>query len=506
MLRGGREVHTGAFIARIEDALRKASIYQDDLAQALAASLMPLDRLEGEAGAAVALSMEMEEDPPLVREEALLRGLLAWFKSEFFTWTDRPVCGYCDGKDTTRLARTAAPNPREAAHLASVVEVYTCSACGAETRFPRYNDPLKLLETRRGRCGEWANAFALCCAAAGLRARQALDWTDHVWAEVFLPLRAGEAPGRWVHADPCEAAMDTPLLYEAGWGKRLSYVIAVDENGVVDVSCRYARDWEAMKARRVLVDADWLKEYLAHTTAQLRSHLSADQLAELAARDAADAARDPNPVPTRQRLPGRQSGSETWVASRGEGGGDKAGAADEGPAAAGPPLVRYRLAGDEGVAARLPGRLTGGAVRASGQNGEAEAAVRALDGDPATKWLDFGGGAPGAVPWLEYRVRGGAGKAGVEVARYVLTAGNDAPARDPKAVALEGQRPGSSEWVTLDEREGLCFPERGSALSFDLPTESCFPCVAFRLRILELLDRAAAGAVQLACWDLYVAR
>lgn len=42
---------------------------------------------------------------------------------------------------------------------------------------------------------------------------------------------------------------------KAGWGKRLSYVIAVDENGVVDVSCRYARDWEAMKARRVLVDA-----------------------------------------------------------------------------------------------------------------------------------------------------------------------------------------------------------------------------------------------------------
>lgn len=79
-------MHTGAFIARIEDALRKASIYQDDLAQALAASLMPLDRLEGEAGAAVALSMEMEEEPPLVREEALLRGLLAWFKSEFFTW------------------------------------------------------------------------------------------------------------------------------------------------------------------------------------------------------------------------------------------------------------------------------------------------------------------------------------------------------------------------------------------------------------------------------------
>lgn len=40
------------------------------------------------------------------------------------------------------------PTLEEASSKASVVELYRCKECGAETRYPRYNDPAKLLETR----------------------------------------------------------------------------------------------------------------------------------------------------------------------------------------------------------------------------------------------------------------------------------------------------------------------------------------------------------------------
>jgi peptide-N4-(N-acetyl-beta-glucosaminyl)asparagine amidase len=65
------------------------------------------------------------------------------------------------------------------------MEIYKCAKCDKNAHFNRYNNPVTLLRTREGRCGEWANCFTLCCRAAGLKAALVVDWTDHVWTEVW---------------------------------------------------------------------------------------------------------------------------------------------------------------------------------------------------------------------------------------------------------------------------------------------------------------------------------
>lgn len=76
-------------------------------------------------------------------------------------------------------------------------------------------------------------------------------WVDnhagHVWVEAQLD--------RWVHLDPCEAAVDVawtlgssagaqePLLYAEGWGRCPSHVLAYEARGdtvvVTDVTSSY---------------------------------------------------------------------------------------------------------------------------------------------------------------------------------------------------------------------------------------------------------------------------
>jgi hypothetical protein len=57
------------FARQIEDAVTKVLGYEDELAQAMALSMMPLPWLEAAAEEAAALSAAMGEAPPLARED-----------------------------------------------------------------------------------------------------------------------------------------------------------------------------------------------------------------------------------------------------------------------------------------------------------------------------------------------------------------------------------------------------------------------------------------------------
>lgn len=71
------------------------------------------------------------------------------------------------------------------------------------------------------------------------------DHTDHVWTEVY-----SQSQGRWLHADSCENKMDTPLMYECGWGKKLTYIIAYSKDELVDVTWRYTANQNEVLRRR----------------------------------------------------------------------------------------------------------------------------------------------------------------------------------------------------------------------------------------------------------------
>ncbi|TGJ79141.1 hypothetical protein E0Z10_g9624 [Xylaria hypoxylon] len=164
------------------------------------------------------------------------------------------------------------------------VELYQCThtSCSRLTRFPRYTDPWVLMETRRGRVGEWVHVFSLFCCAIGSRARWVWSAEDYLWVEVY-----SKHVERWVHVDILEGTWDNPVLYSERWGKPLSYCIAFSTEGAVDVTRRYVRKEKLLKPRNRCSELT-LFYILKKITAERRNELSKEDQERLRLGDAAE--------------------------------------------------------------------------------------------------------------------------------------------------------------------------------------------------------------------------
>ena len=231
-------------MAGIFNAAIHAQIYEVPSHQLKALEFVPVCDIHAKARKRSSLVKKQGGSLGAVYEEALLIETLDWFKSDFYKWMDKPKCEQCSSSSTQLVNRSATPTPQEIKGLAKSVELYSCEVCGGLTRFPRFNHPVALLSTRTGRCGEWANCFALIARSLGFEVRKTFDSADHVWVEVWMDHRP-----EWVHCDPCENAYDKPLLYEQGWGKTATLTVAVGRDSVQDVTRRYTAEFEAFRER-----------------------------------------------------------------------------------------------------------------------------------------------------------------------------------------------------------------------------------------------------------------
>ncbi|KAJ6846192.1 peptide-N(4)-(N-acetyl-beta-glucosaminyl)asparagine amidase [Iris pallida] len=300
----------GAFEEKVRPYVQQVLLYEDPVSQEAARKTVPLDEL-GEK-ALVSLAKEGKFKPSKEEEEhAFLLQLLFWFKQSF-RWVNSPACDNC-GSGTSSIGM-GSPLPSELQYGGSRVELYRCNMCSTVTRFPRYNDPQKLLETRKGRCGEWANCFTLYCRAFGYESRLILDFTDHVWTECF-----SHYLGRWMHLDPCEGVFDKPLLYEKGWGKKLNYVIAIAKDGVYDVTKRYTKKWHEVLSRRNITTEDVVASVLSSITKECRVGYSSE-LSVLEHRDRKETeeleGEVHHKIDNQLSLPGRLSGAIEWRTAR----------------------------------------------------------------------------------------------------------------------------------------------------------------------------------------------
>lgn len=192
-----------------------------------------------------------------------LKVFAVWFKKEFPYYYDS--CDQCSNTHNNTCIGLIYPQSPERLHNASITELYACNKCSTLTRFPRYNAVCKVLETRRGRCGEYSILMLRFLRLLGYKCRWIVDWADHVWVEVRID-------DSWIHVDPCESSVNERLLYQ-GWGKNQTNIFAYSfmPPYVDDVTSMYTTRFNESLVRRTAegIGADVIKSNIDRAIIEL---------------------------------------------------------------------------------------------------------------------------------------------------------------------------------------------------------------------------------------------
>ncbi|CAJ1961058.1 unnamed protein product [Sphenostylis stenocarpa] len=241
------------FDSRVRSYISQVRMYEDATRQEAARKSVPVEELEEKA--LVSLAKEGNFKPSKIEQDhAFMLQLLFWFKKSF-RWVNSPSCHDC-GKETVGQGMTAAL-PSETLYGAS-----------------------RLVETREGRCGEWANCFTLYCRAFGYESR----------------------------------------LTTFGQSASLNSWAAIAKDGVYDVTKRYTRKWHEVLSRRTMLTEASASSVLYNITNEIRRGFASELLSIIQARDMEEKEELERSFHVDDdeslSLPGRRSGNEEWRKSR----------------------------------------------------------------------------------------------------------------------------------------------------------------------------------------------
>lgn len=118
-------MNNNKFASKLQNSFNHVLMYEEPALKQKALNSIPADRLRSDAREKFNLYKSTTLDQtPYDFNDFLLLELLAWFKNEFFKWTNQPDCDYCNSNEKMKFSYSDSPNGNEIAGMAGNVEVY----------------------------------------------------------------------------------------------------------------------------------------------------------------------------------------------------------------------------------------------------------------------------------------------------------------------------------------------------------------------------------------------